>query len=502
MEERVGITMRKKGLKHQMMAFALLLSLGAGILAGCGNNGVKKEETTSSNPETVVTTDETTPTGAADEKPEEEVKEEAYAGFTETPMDLGGRTIRFITTAASRYTYAEDKDTTSNETLEIIAALETIEKDYNCTIEVEQLKGRDMVEALVTSKSAGDVYGDILEFGASDTYLEDIYSANLVMPLEDAKIADIIKLDGNPWLPASDFGRMFGHQYGVHFKTNNSGDLLRGVVLFNQELVNKYNLGDMYELVDKKEWTFEKFEELCANVASQSDGSVYPMLYNQEGIFIPMLIYANGGTVAEYTDKGYQFTALQDNTIEAINFAQDLAKNGYIHPESENRSTNETNFANGEAVFYFTNYASLKKYTQGTIPMEDSVGLLPGPLGTNGDSNYNAVSYTEAMFHVMNNVEKPEEVAAVLVAIANRTGKVNMIETELMNTLQDEKSAEILEMMYNNMICDFSRAISKSRSPISGANKSIMLLEKTPKEAYEEIAGSIQTIFDELTLAK
>lgn len=499
--------MSQRKLFKKIMALVIISSLSAGMLAGCGKgastggNNVSNEKTEPTNavdkPEVTAAPEVTT----APEVEETPSLADQYTGFEETVMDLGGRTIKFVTTVASRYQYAEDKDATPNETLEIIAALESIEKDYNCVIEVEQLKGRDMVEALVTAKSAGDVYGDILEFGCSDTYLEEIYAGNLVMPLEDERISDIIKLDTNPWLPASLFGRMFGHQYGVHFKTNNSGDLLRGVVLFNKDLVEKYNLGDMYQLVRNKEWTFEKFEEMSASIAAQSDGTVYPLLYGNEGIFLPMLTYANGGTAAEYRDDKYVFTGLQDKTLEALNFAVDLKTKGYYHPQSEVSKQDEPTFANGEAVFFFGNYNSIKKYTQGVIAMEDSVGIIPAPLGPNGNGEYNAVSYTEAMFHVIDNVEKPEEVAAVLVAIANRTGKRDMIETELMNTLQDEDSAEMLQLMYDNMVLDLSRSISTSRTPIKVANQSILKLEKTPKEAYEEIESTIQTVFDELTLA-
>ncbi len=72
-----------------------------------------------------------------------------------------------------------------------------------------------------------------------------------------------------------------------------------------------------------------------------------------------------------------------------------------------------------------------------------------------------------------------------------------MIETELLNTFQDEESADVLQTMYDNMKCDFSRSISTTRSLFVKANKSIIKGEKTPKEAYEEIASQVQTYFDE-----
>jgi ABC-type glycerol-3-phosphate transport system substrate-binding protein len=487
--------MRRKGKFMKVVELGLASCLSISMMAGCGGNASKPAAGTTAKATTAAATTATVSPGEALAK--------KYTGFVETPMDLGGRKIKFVTTVASRYQYdATDKDKTPNDTIEVIKALESIEKDYNCKFEFEQLKDKKMVEALVTAKAAGEAYCDILEFGCSDTYLEQIYSGNLVMPLDDPAISKIVGLDKNPWLKASDFGKMFGHQYGVHFKTNNTGDLLRGVVLFNKDLVEKYKLGNMYDLVKNKQWTFAKFSELCASIASQSGGTVSPLLYSQEGIFIPTLIYANGGTCAEYKDNTYKYTALSDKTLEALNFAVDLKKKGYIHKESENRKTNENNFANGEAVFFFGNYASLKKYTQGTINMENSVGLLPGPAGPSGDGKCNGVSYTEALFHVTNNTKKPEEVAAVMVAVANRTGKHDMVQTELMSTLQDEQSADMLKLMYDNMVCDFSRSISTSRTPLSTANKAMMNLEKTPKEAYEEIEPTIKAAYEALKLEK
>ena len=63
-----------------------------------------------------------------------------------------------------------------------------------------------------------------------------------------------------------------------------------------------------------------------------------------------MLIYANGGTVTDYTDGKYEFKGLNDKTLEALNFAVDMKKNGYTHPKSEVRKEVEGIFANGEAV--------------------------------------------------------------------------------------------------------------------------------------------------------
>lgn len=426
-----------------------------------------------------------------------------YTGFTETPMDLGGREIKFVSTQAGRYTYADPKDKTSNDTLGVIDALKSIEKDYNCKITVEAMKGRDMVKNLLAAKAAGQPYCDILEFGVTDTYTEQIYQNNLVMPLESGDVAKVMNLSKNPWLPQTGFGKFMGHQYGVHFKTNNTPDLLRGVLLFNKDLAKKYNLGDFYDMVKKDQWTFDKFSEILAKAASQTNGSkTYPMGYSHEGIFTPLLVFANNGTYAENTDSGYKFTALSDNTLEATNYAVDLIKKGYMHPNSGAKNDAlDASFANGEMVFYFGNYALLKSITSGATPTESTFGLLPAPRGPHG-KGYNSVAYTDAMFHIMNNVKNPEQVASVLVAIANRTSKKDMLKTELQYTLQDEQSGDMLKLMYNNVKLDYSRTINTASGTIKGANTNILKLQQTPKEAYESIQSTMQSNYDAIKVQK
>lgn len=482
-------------------------------MSSCGESNVDTNSTTESTKASITQATETTTT--VKELTEGEKLAEKYNGFIETPMNLGGRTIRVLSSAAGKYSLKNDangnpsRDATTNEGLMIVDAIEEIKKDYNCDFVFEQLKGSAMVEALITAKAAGDTYCDILEFAVSDTYLDQIYSNNICIPLEKEEINSIVGLYENPWLQQTAFGNMFGHQYGVHFKVANSSDILRGVCVFNKELVEKYNLGNIYQMVKDKTWTFDKFREICASVLSQSNGEVYGMTYNQESIAVPMFVFANGGTFTENTAAGYQYTALSDNTLEALNYLVDLAKSGYISPNANVVSTIETNYANGDAVFMFGNYAALKKYKNGTIETTYTFGMVPAPLGPNGE-DYNAVSYTDALFHIVNGTDKPQEVAAILMAMANRTSKNSetMVEQELMNTLFDEESGEMLQLMYDNMKCDFSRVMTAGRNNLSSAIMSTLkrkdalefTFEKTPKEALESIEQTMQTAFDSVVL--
>jgi ABC-type glycerol-3-phosphate transport system substrate-binding protein len=479
------------------MKRTMCLAIATLMMSGCGSKTVAVSNADKSQQ----TKAQETTQAQTLSKGEELAKQ--YTGFIETPMDLGGREIKLVSTVGGRYKYSDPKDKTPNDTLEVMDHLKSIEKEYNCKITIESMKGKNMVESLLAAKAAGKPYCDILEFGVSDTYLEQIYANNLVMPLEEGEAGKIINLSKNPWRPQSGFGKLMGHQYGVNIKTNNSGELLRGVLLFNKDLAKKYDLGDFYDLVKKDQWTFEKFSEILAKASAQTAGSdVYPLGYLYEADFTPLLVYANNGTYAENTNEGYKYTALSDNVLEATNFGVDLIKKGYTHPKSGLKNAEiDTPFADGKMIFYFAEYNLLKMITSGTLPSEYNFGILPAPRGPKG-KGYNSVSYTDSLFHVMNNVEKPEQVAAVLTAIANRTSKKDILNTELKYTLQDEQSGEMLTLMYNNVTLDYARGISTARGTIAGANKKILSLEQTPKEAYESIQDMMQAYYNDVKVQK
>jgi len=393
--------------------------------------------------------------------------------------------------------------------LYIVDAMEQIEKDYNCKFTYEKISGSELVEQCLALKAAGDTIGDILEFGVSGTYPDKLYANNICMDLNDNSIKDIIKFYDNPWHPSSGFGLMFGNQYGVHFKLYNSSAVLRSVIVFNKNLAAKYDVGNLYDMVRNKTWTFDTFKQICSNIATQANGEVYPFIYHQEGLTVPMFVAANGGSFSESTANGYKFTALSDNTLEAMNYLVDLAKSGYIHPGSEDKKNAELTYSKEEAVFFAGGYSIIKKFKNGTFDTNSEFGLLPAPLGPNG-KEYGTISYTEDMYHIVNGIEKPEEVAAVLVAIANRTSKNTdqILEQELMSTLFDEDSGEMLELMYNNSQCDYSRVFSEARKILPPAIRSTLkqsettefTFEKTPKEAMEEIEASIQSAYDNVTM--
>lgn len=485
----------KKRVLALLMSAAMVVSMAA-----CGSSNAGTDSVASSSESTTAAASSeaaSTQTTTVEEKSEGELLAEQYGGFIETPMDLGGRTIKIVCSVGTRYAYATDDngnpdpDKSTPATVAHMEALKSIEEDYNCKIEFEKLKGKDIVEAMLTSQAAGESYCDILDEGVSDTYLDTIYRNGLVMDMADPAIADIIKLDENPWTDAGEYGYLDGTQWGV-----NMDHTIRNCLMFNKDLAEQYGLGDIYGMVKDGSFTWSKFEEMCASIKAQSDGTVVPVSMGKENLMFPMITFSNGGKVADIVDGKHQFTGLSDNTLEALNWVQSLVQNEYLVTTVDYAA-----FAAGQAVFFFDYYGDLTKLTQGTQETTYSYGLLPCPIGPSGDGKYHGVTYTMDMKSVCSNIEKPEEVAAVLVAICNRFASTDgtvdeIVESALLNSLQDEESADMFRIMLEDLRCDYSRMFNGANGLIGGANKAILALEKTPVEAYTEISTQLQDLYD------
>ena len=268
--------------------------------------------------------------------------------------------------------------------------------------------------------------------------------------------------------------------------------------------MEQYGLGDIYQMVQNNEWTWAKFEEMCNKIKSSMSGSlVAPAGYGQENLLMPMMVASNGANVAERDASGkLKYTMMTDKALAAANKVYEWRQSGLlaIGVKEDSTGIDLQGFIDGKCVFFFDFYGDLQKITQRdkSLALDGNTykfGLLPCPIGPDGDKCH-GVTYSADRQRIVAGIDKPEEVAAVLVAIANRTSKsakyVYDVETE--NTLQDEGSIEMLKIMYEDMRVDQSRVFTGVG--IKGANQKVLKLEATPAEAFGSISEETQGIYD------
>ena len=159
----------------------------------------------------------------------------------------------------------------------------------------------------------------------------------------------------------------------------------RGCLYFNKRLLEEAGVdpNDLYKWQESGEWTWDKFEQVCAQVQrdTNSDGitDIYAMV-QQGSEFHKSAVIANGGSFIDKTADGKFFNDLESaETIEALNWSVRMrATYEMPQPEGSNWDYFIAEFENGSAVF-FTDQV----YRAGTLKnaMTDDYGCVVFPKG-------------------------------------------------------------------------------------------------------------------------
>jgi hypothetical protein len=421
------------------------------------------------------------------------------SGFTEHPMDLDERVVNVLTTQMNLFTYAENLDATTNETIAIMGILREIEEDYNFTFEFHPLPtGARISTYLHLYQVAGDTPYDMVITGSNSAGMHEVYLNNSLFDLNSQLTRDIIDLERNPWPAETEFGDFLGRQTGVSFLIANSGLLLRSVFTFNKDHMDRLSLPNLYEMAMNKTWTWDAFEDVCYQIVANSNGEIIPLVFERETNVSGGFVFGNGGVFVEGTTRGMTFVGhTNDATLEGMEFINRLARNGFIVPETEQAVPR---MADGRAMFHMGDYEFLRRFTRQQVETEYSFGLLPTPMGPRMDEYVN-VSGAATLYSIVANVPQADEIAAIIVSMANRLSIRNVVETELFFGVQDNESADILDMLINGLnLVDNSRSWGHSGVRIRESFNNVVAGTETPRASFERFAPVIQGILDQFKL--
>lgn len=143
---------------------------------------------------------------------------------------------------------------------------------------------------------------------------------NLIYP-----ISDYLDFDANPYLsdPVNKNSVTYaGKQWGI-FHGEPSTNL---ALVYNLDIRDRDGLEDPMELDMKGQWTWDKCVEILQNATHDfnGDGVIDQWGMALVGPFAANFVVANKGTVVEYRDGKFDFTALDPATIRALTFISDL----------------------------------------------------------------------------------------------------------------------------------------------------------------------------------
>ena len=444
-----------------------------------------------------------------------------------TPVkDLEGREIYvlcwdFGATAASimGYTgeiiYDEENPTSVDVAKKLV--VDNIESTYNCKIVGEMISTGSIPNTIRNQVTSGIHYYDIVFDSisssaplAADHMLTDLTTVSTI-DLEDAW------WDQNA---VKDFS-IGSRVYFACGDINNYDDQGTWCMLFNKTLKEKLAIEeDFYQLARDKEWTFDKFVEICKNgITTNSNGDDVldekdTWAFGTELYNIYVHLVGAGETIARKDDDDLPYlTVLSEPEAtysvltKVLEFYNDgetvmIANASPYKDKGFNNMWEETvhkAFIEGRELFYMCGLINVASFRQ----MEDEFGILPIPMFyENQDSYHHTVSRgNSTVMYIPRNATNVEDLGLAITAIAEQskhfvTPAYYDVQLKYRDS-RDDESGEMLDIIFASRSFDIGMVYNWG-----GILECFYDLNPgTVTSRFEAISGSAQTAMNNIILA-
>ncbi len=274
-----------------------------------------------------------------------------------------------------------------------------IEDKYNINIEYRSLPGHcdnqdEFKGSVRDSVAAGDgAYDLIVGYMA--------YTAELAIEGNFLNLYDINSLDLTNYWWAKGFIDNNTINNCIYFA---AGDISLTMweniyaFFFNKQLAEDYKVGNLYDMVNNKKWTYDTLESIVKNISSDLDGNgkydendLYGWIANLHSIRvlvpafdIPIAQRNNENTydLVLFTDK---FISVYDRVFEFVNKSESVYRQIYL----TDYSIENPMFMENKGLFMSGTLDNTTKLRE----MENDFGILPFPMYDENQENYISHSY-------------------------------------------------------------------------------------------------------------
>lgn len=341
-------------------------------------------------------------------------------------LDFNGRKVSILSWKSAPYEFA---DKMTNNVIEdsLWLRLENVKNRLNIKPEIEYADGSNDFLDQFKQKVQSSVYADSSETGYDIVVQYSGFgmmgaTAGYYVDLNDLKYIDFDK----PWWPEN-LKDCLNISDSVYFV---SGDIsvcrTTGLfaILTNNDMLNDYKINDEpYILAASGKWTLEKMMNMSKSIytdldrdGNQGDGDEYGFVFINnvsadaflEGSGVKMVSKGNDGKLLVDSSFLGEKTDTLVNKLSSFIYQNDgvyvNSKYGAIFPE-------------GHAMFMVGKIDTLMYY------MDDSTfsyGVLPIPKYDENQANYKTtVNFNYSMYSITVTAENPDEIAAVIEALAS-----------------------------------------------------------------------------------
>lgn len=203
-------------------------------------------------------------------------------------------------------------------------------------------------------------------------------------------------------------------------------------VFFNKRLLSEAGIDpeELYDLQENMEWTWDKFEELCAKVQRDidSDGTIdiYAMDMN-DSVLYNAAVFSNGGEYVGMENGEYTYRLEDEETLAGLEWGVKMVQT-YTKTLDENGEAPAWDyyngaFVNGEIVFCIEQAYCAGAPGSGSpwAEMADDYGFVCFPMGPNATDYTNCYSDNPYAIPACYDADKAEKIAFAFNVITDPT---------------------------------------------------------------------------------
>ncbi len=310
--------------------------------------------------------------------------------------------------------------------------------------------------------------------------------------LLDSRQIDI----SQPWWPGNFYeaAKIGDKLFSIQGHIDPSFDAEVYAMIFNKRLAEDYNIENLYDLVKTGNWTFDKLKECAAYATFDLDGNSTYNEKDQYGYATAPFMHIDGFNYS----FGLQFVGHDADNMPTLNGLSEKLTNVYAQMQDFIHQSGHVYYGNWDTVAetFHNGQVLIAPINMRTIPsmrdMEDDFGIIPYPKWDTAQESYLTFSAgpdCAAAYCVPMNGDA-DMTGCILEALAYY-GYQDILPEYFERALKakntrDNDSAEMLDIIYNNIYFDFTQIYSFA----FGEQKSPSMLLRTTVINSKDIASA------------
>lgn len=374
----------------------------------------------------------------------------------------------------------------------ILYKVNLLEKECNCNLE-DDWNGWGHSGNYMSAVMSGQLKYHLTVQLDYPSGIEEMVRGDLVVPLDDYDFFDFSneKLYGDAVakLPVSFDGKIYAVRGDIKPRS--------GFLVYNKPLADDFGVADPQELYEKREWTFQTFQEMLPSVTDDSDPAfrIFGLSQYSEDMLGFTAVFANGGGVLKPENGKMRYALTDSDAVEALTWANELCR--------VNSLGSADRFEQGQSTFYLT-----QSWHVAYAMKSDAIGeidYIPFPFGPSAEYGVTkAAYYGPSGGTLIFTGEYTEESAAVLgryIAFDDYPEDLQIDENyDRVNNYYNDKSYENYLFSASGGCYNYAAQLgSQSYNNIVNAITSCTVNGKGVSESVTRIEDSIQLAAETIT---